>query len=296
MEKVTLITPMYNSFKFLQEAVESIQEQTYKHFHILLIDDMSTDDTYEVANNLANRYGNITVKKNKYKKGIAGATNTGLDLAETQYIALMDHDDISLSQRFEVQVKFLETHPEIGVCGSWMQEFGAGSNIWDFPSEDEDLKAICLLHSPIPNSTAMIRRSILEKYKLRYKDEFNIAQDYEFWLNLTKYTRFHVIPEVLVRYRIHTSNASSVSAREQYLAWKKALTHYTSGFRDVPKEEFYEIVYQMKYPDFPEFYKENQTKVDGIIDYILHENKRAEVFPHEALIRLFEHKRQLWSS
>jgi len=237
----------------------------------------------------------VRLLSNAYDKGISGALNTGLDNCTGQYIAYLDHDDIAYPTRLERQYHFMEINRNIGVCGTWMQEFGEGTNRWTFPEDDADIRAISILHSPIANPTAMIRHSVIQSHHIRYKSDFDIAQDYEFWLQLLPHCSFANIPEVLVNYRIHVNNATKIHAEKQYQSWKKALTKYLEPL-DINLEDFeLRLLYDIKYPNFNSIYKDRKNDVDRLLTKIFEGNAKVLLYPHASLKKLFETKIVSWS-
>ena len=110
--------PVYNGERYLREAIDSILNQTFKDFEFLIINDGSTDLSVEIIESYADK--RISLAHNGQNLGLITTLNRGFDLACGEYIARMDCDDISLPDRLEKQVVFMDNHPEIGICGSWV--------------------------------------------------------------------------------------------------------------------------------------------------------------------------------
>ena len=119
MPKISVLMPVYNCELYVQEAIDSILNQTFIDFELLIIDDCSTDKTVEIINNYADKRIKLTTKP--HNTGLTNSLNYGLSIAQGQYIARMDGDDVSVLDRFEKQVKFLDTNPDIILCGTWYQ-------------------------------------------------------------------------------------------------------------------------------------------------------------------------------
>jgi glycosyltransferase involved in cell wall biosynthesis len=153
----------------------------------------------------------------RHNKGLIASLNEGCGLASGKYIARMDADDISLPNRFEEQVNFLESNLEIGVCGSWCEVFDNVHKIrqWKLPESDQELRTRLLFSVPFSHPTVMMRKFLFDKHSLTYKDEFKNAEDYMFWLELSKYTKFANIPKVLLRYRCLESSVSRLAEKEK---------------------------------------------------------------------------------
>lgn len=111
--------PVYNAEKFLKPAIESILNQTFSDFELIIIDDNSNDKTADIIKSYNdNRIKHIV---NPNRIGFTNSLNQGLKIAQGDYIARMDADDISDPERFSKEIEFLENNPDIGVCGSWMK-------------------------------------------------------------------------------------------------------------------------------------------------------------------------------
>ena len=123
---VTVLMAVYNGEKYLREAIESILDQTYTNFEFLIINDGSSDRTEEII--LSYNDKRIRYIKNEQNLKLIASLNKGLDLAKGEFIARMDADDISLPERLEKQINFLEKHPEIGLLGSWVRTLGLTNN------------------------------------------------------------------------------------------------------------------------------------------------------------------------
>ena len=180
---ITVLMPVYNGESYLREAIESILNQTFPDYEFLVVNDGSTDSSPEIVKEYAVEDARIRLIDNRLEKGIVGALNTGLNEAKGDYVARMDADDISLPHRLAEQVRFMDDHPEVGVCGTWMSTIeDGGSRLWfSFPADHERIKIGLLFYTPLAHPTVMIRRAYFEKYGLRYEECFEHAEDYELW-------------------------------------------------------------------------------------------------------------------
>ena len=123
MSRVSVLMGIYNCASTLPEALDSLYAQTYQDFKIILCEDGSTDDTYQVARSYADRYDNIVLVRNERNMGLNYTLNRCLEFADTEYCARMDGDDISLPTRFEKEVAFLDEHPEYAIVSCPMEYF-----------------------------------------------------------------------------------------------------------------------------------------------------------------------------
>src|SRR5690625_5567791 len=121
--RITVLMAIYNCAPTLKEAIDSLYAQTYNNFKLVLCDDASTDNTYEIAKQYAEKHDNIVLIQNEKNMKLAYSLNRCLEYADTEYVARMDGDDISLPTRFEKQIKFLDEHPEYAVVSSPMIYF-----------------------------------------------------------------------------------------------------------------------------------------------------------------------------
>ena len=117
-DKISVIMPVYNvNGEWLREAIDSILSQTYTNFELIIIDDGSTNDTPDILAEYVQKDSRIKIVKGEHK-GISNALNKGLDVADGEFIARMDGDDISLPERFEKQINYLRQNPDVGIVGT----------------------------------------------------------------------------------------------------------------------------------------------------------------------------------
>ena len=213
---VSIILPCYNAEKYLQECISSILNQTYNKFELIIIDDGSTDTSYEIAE--SNKDSRITILKNNSNTGIVSCLNASIKLTKGKYIARIDADDMMHRERLEKQVSFLEDdkNKEIVLVGS--NHFIIDSNshnvsLKQFPITDSEIKACMLFQNPFSHPSVMIRTNILKKEK--YSNKFNHAEDYQLWFKLSTNYKMANIPEFLTYYRIHAQNTSAQKGKQQ---------------------------------------------------------------------------------
>ena len=202
MPLVSIIMPVFNGESYLLESVNSILSQTLEDIELIIVDDGSTDKSGEIIQSIDDK--RIVYHQLAENMGIATATNTGLDLVRSKYVANMDQDDISLPHRLERQVSFLEQFPHVDVLGGWMEVFGAKSGVCSTPTSDNAIKANFLFGTAnIYNPTAMIRHSFLHEKGIRWNPTFRVP-DWEFWVQaMFLGARFANLGEVVLHYRGH---------------------------------------------------------------------------------------------
>lgn len=212
--------PVYNCEAHLSSAIQSIVDQTFRRFHLFIIDDGSTDRSAEIAQNF--NHPQITVVSNRTNLGLIATLNKGLDLVDSEYIARMDADDIATPYRLEEQLAFMDAHPDVGLCGGYYERFtDTESIVVRPPTTHEDISYALIFDNVMAHNTVMFRRSVLERYRLRYDPAFAYAEDYELWVRFARYSRLANLPRVLVRYRFHPANTSSRFRQEQQVAAAK---------------------------------------------------------------------------
>ncbi len=196
--RVTVLMSVYNGEKYLREAIDSVLSQTFGDFELLIINDGSTDGTWEILES----YKDARIRLfNQDNMGLTRSLNKGIQLSRCEYIARMDADDIALPERLGKQVRFLDEHPEIAAVGSFHHEenLTRAVSIKKFPADDPAIRKILLKKNPISHPTVMIRRSILIKIGCYNEgEEYKYIEDYELWSRLARAYKLANIPEALV--------------------------------------------------------------------------------------------------
>ena len=215
---ISVLMSVYNEpLEWIRQSIDSILAQTYSDFEFIIVNDNPTSaELCKFLSDFKNKDSRIKVITNPENLGLTKSLNIGLEQCRGKYIARMDADDISLPERFEKQVEFLDCSPGIGVCGSYANMIDENNNIigrFKLQSKSEDLKnAICFL-VPFVHPTVMMRREII--LKNYYDEKCIIAQDYNLWLKLSETTLFYNIPEVLFDYRIHANQSKQKAGEKQ---------------------------------------------------------------------------------
>lgn len=207
--RVSVIIPIYNAEKFLREAIDSMLNQTCTDFELIILNDESTDSSWEIITS----YNDPRIRPVNYETniGLNKSLNCGIELAKGEYIARMDGDDISLPNRLLEQVAFMDSHPDIGIAGSWVKVIGDKTEyVWEYYADPDKVKASILFVSSLAHPTVIMRRSLLDKYNLRYQDLRGSAEDYELWSRASECFRMANMGKVLLNYRVSGDNRSSV--------------------------------------------------------------------------------------
>lgn len=208
---ISVVLPVYNCQDYVLAAINSILEQTFSDFELLVIDDASTDQTPHLIRTL--RDPRLQLIEKPQNSGYTDSLNYGISIAKGAYIARMDADDISLSNRFAKQIEFLETHPKAILCGSAYRILGTQQQIF-VPEEHQDIKSALLRASCFAHPSVMMRKSALGPFPV-YNKAFEPAEDYDLWTRLVVAGELHNLPEVLLEYRVHEQQVSQTRAKKQ---------------------------------------------------------------------------------
>ena len=210
---VSVIMPSYNTpSDFLHEAVKSVLNQTYQNFELLIIDDGSATPVEETIGDIDD--ARIRVIKNDGNKGLPYTLNHGIDSAKGKYIFRMDSDDICTDNRIERQVEFMEKNPDTDVSASYARTFGEREVLCRSALTDGQIKAGLLWKNELVHPTIVMRAETVKQNKIYYK-QGAASEDYELWSRMAfeNKCRFVVIPEILLRYRIHGKQVTKTNSQ-----------------------------------------------------------------------------------
>lgn len=239
--KVSVLIPVYKTDpSYLKAAIDSILNQTYTNFELLILDDCPKDDREQLVTSYND--SRIVYKKNSVNQGISKSRNILLDLSRGEYLCIFDHDDISLPTRLEKQVSYLDNNPEVGVVGSWADYFPIKKKEnYRYPTDNESIKIMLMNKCAVLHSSSMLRKDVLVKNNIRYEERFSPAEDYMLWCRLIEFTQFHNIPEVLLHYRQHEFNTTNLQCEK--------MTHAAQEVKLFARNKFPSLYfdYQKKY-------------------------------------------------
>jgi glycosyltransferase involved in cell wall biosynthesis len=198
--KISVLMPVFNCRQYIEESANSILNQTFTDFEFLIIDDCSTDGTFEYLKTLDDP--RITLIRKPKNTGITISLNIGLQMATGEYIARMDGDDISLPDRFAKQVAFMDENQDVIVCGGSYQIIGSDYRFAPNTSND-DIVLDLMSHTPIAHPTVFLRTRTLKKNYIQYDLNYETAEDYKLWTVLSEYGKLANLNDVLLYYRVH---------------------------------------------------------------------------------------------
>lgn len=230
MTKVSIIIAAYNAMSFLPETLESVFRQTWSDYEVIIVNDGSSDGIEKWVAQINDSRVKFISQKNQ---GISVARNNALALAEGEYIAFLDADDLWQSTKLEKQVRILDEHPEVGLVYSWIALIDERSNLQGKirkNSAEGNIWKKLLEHNLVEcGSNPMVRGSCFEDVGL-FDPRFTYAQGWEMWLRIARHYPFKAIKEPLVYYRSHSNNSSK--------NWKALEPNYRAiiekTFADVP--------------------------------------------------------------
>lgn len=213
--KVSVLMSVYSGEKYLREAIDSILNQTFTDFEFLIINDGSTDRTAEILQSYDDP--RIKIINNEKNMGLTKSLNKGLRMASGKYIARMDADDVSLSQRLEKEVNFLNQKKNIGLVGTYyllINEKGSVLYAVKLLTDERELKEKLLIGNQFGHGSVMFRRECIEKVGL-YREEFKSSQDYDLWLRISEVYGVANIPEPLYKWRFTVKSISVAKKAQQ---------------------------------------------------------------------------------
>ncbi len=247
--EIGVIMAVYNAEKYIEEAVMSVLEQTYKNFYMFIVLDACTDRTEEVLiKALEAHQGNFSIIKENIQGGCPKRRQQALEASKRlKYCVICDADDVSYPQRFEKQVNFLETHPDIFCVGSFATKIDENGEIFgemNYPPEkNEDIINMIIKEckNPILDPSVMFRTNIAINKLGGYSLDPSIytVPDFDLWLRaIKKGYKFYNFQESLVKYRIHNEGVTNSRKKEMIkhhmIIWKK----FKREYRNI-KEDFF---------------------------------------------------------
>ena len=189
---ITVLMSAYNAEKYLREAIESILNQTFKDFEFIIINDCSTDKTKKIIEEYANKDARIKLINNATNLGLTKSLNIGLEEARGEYVARLDADDVSLSERLEKQLEFMNKNRDITLTGAWAEII------------DEEGKAKGFIKGETDETALYFKDSIVAAGG--YNEKYVYAQDYELYSRLLTNNRIANQSEVLIKLRTHNGS------------------------------------------------------------------------------------------
>lgn len=230
--KISVLMSVYNAQDDLQQSVESILSQTFRDFEFIIINDGSSDNSAQILDQYAAQDDRIRLV-HQDNTGLTIALNKGVNMAEGEYIARQDCDDISYPERFEKQIEFMTAHPEVdllgGNCDDLYEDGLTGQ--WGHYS-DAELKIVPFIKNPFAHSTIMMRTAPCRTMG-GYDESFKTSQDFEFWMRFAKTGRISMLADPILKRRIVEGSISNKRRWRQFYDSSRARWKHNRGMMRV---------------------------------------------------------------
>ncbi len=275
---VAILMPVYNSEKYLKQAIESILNQTFREFVFYIYNDGSTDDSEKII--LSCNDSRIKYINNEVNKGLIYTLNKGIETVEADYLIRMDADDISHPSRIETQINFMNAHPQVIVSGCQAKYFGASSAKTNYPLTNKAIKAHLLFSNVMIHPSVIIRLKRIKEKALNYNPDFLHSEDYEFWWKCSKHGELGNVDEVLLNYRLEGQNITTLNWHTRNERLKKVFGLFLSDLKIEQTETNLNLHLQLS---------NNTEKISSIKDLknytelLILQNKVQKIFDEQEL-------------
>ena len=227
--KISVIMSVYNAQTYLDEAINSILVQSFRDFEFLIIDDCSNDDSSNILDLAAQKDVRIKTFVNSENLGLTKNLNKLIQMSNGEYIARMDADDISLSERFMEQIEHFESHRNIDIIGTFSENISNEGKITGARkvpiTHDEIIKLLPILN-PLSHPTVMFRAAALKRIG-GYDERYRTSQDFHLWYKAVGCgLQIHNIPKILFQYRMNDNYISRKSFKYRMNEFKIKLDGY----------------------------------------------------------------------
>jgi len=277
----SVIMSVFNGSDYLTESIDSILNQSFQAFELIIINDASTDSSESIIRSYHDK--RIKLINNDTNIGLAASLNIALKNSQGELIARMDDDDIAIEDRLLEQIIFLNQNPEVGIVGSYSELFGSASGLRIHALNSDELKIRSLFSCQFCHPTVMFRKALIDGQNIKYDESFKTAQDFELWSRIVPLTNFATIPKVLLKYRVHL-NQISIAKRDKQLEATSIIYKQILNRLDINPTES-EIELHRKLSHF-NFQQENQQlrNIGTYLKNIIESNQKKRIFP----IKTFE--------
>ncbi|MFK8037018.1 MAG: glycosyltransferase family 2 protein [Crocinitomicaceae bacterium] len=242
--QISVIIPLYNAEKFITDTLKSILQQSFTDFEVIVVNDGSTDNSIEKVKEFKD--SRIIIIEKKENSGIVDTLNIGIKAAKGDFIARMDADDIAYNNRFKVQYEYLKNNPNIAVVGSFQDNFGIENKLVKLYQTNALIKTGLVFNNQICHPSVMINRDLVQKEDLVYKREFQLAEDWVLWFDLsTKGYKMHNLPTPLIKYRIEGQNTTAKHRNDEKARHYKVYKYILNQLSIQPNNETLDLHWAM---------------------------------------------------
>jgi len=224
MSRVSVIMTVYSGEKFLREAVDSILNQTFEEFELIIIDDGSTDSTLQIINSYNDP--RIRLIENGQNRGQSYSRNKGIKESNGEYIAIMDADDIAYKERIQNQLDYLINN-DADICFTWADLIDSEGNVTGVKKTSANINLIrakLLFECPLIHPTSFWRKDAFVQNNLWYDEQYTYAQDYELWARAIRLVKFIVLGESLLKFRFRNETSISCAKVDKQEGFRKLIS------------------------------------------------------------------------
>lgn len=217
MIDISVILPVFNGGKYLFDAIKSILTQSFKNFELIVINDGSTDESYQIAKGFEEADSRVKIISRE-NKGLVKSLNEGINHSVGKYIVRMDADDIALPNRLQILYEYMEKNLDVSVCGSSVLVFGDNIKdyIWRLQADNEEIKSKLLFSTTLVHPSVIIRSSFIKENNIFYNDKYKNIEDYKMWVDISEVGLIHNIGDVLLKYRYHDQSVTRIADQEEF--------------------------------------------------------------------------------
>lgn len=244
---VSVVLPCFNVEKYVKDAMASLLTQSYRHIEIIAIDDCSVDSTLSILQEFAHQDERIRVFHNDKNLNLSTTLNRGIGEAKGDYIVRMDADDVSLPDRIEKQVSYMEEHRDVGISGGSMEivnEALVPIGFRSYFTDDKSIRQHIFMFSPFSHPAVIIRKSVLDKSGL-YNKAFYPAEDYELYFRLGENAKFANLKDTLIRYRVVGNSMTTGNTKNMELMTIKIRKKYYVSYKATLFDKFYNELHRL---------------------------------------------------
>lgn len=287
---ISVLMPMYNAEAYLGLAIESILNQSYQDFELVILNDGSTDKSLEIA--LSYQDKRIRVLENEGNLGLTRTRNRLFAEAKGKYVAWLDSDDIAHSARLEKQLTFLQKHTDYAFVASWARIIdGYGNATGGFLKSyfhDSNLPSLLLFVNYVVQSSVLMQKDLFpqEPYKL----EFPPTEDYELWSNVVENHPIAILPEVLVDYRVHATNISFTQNERATQTVKLNHKNQLARLGIAATSEEMELHYQIGFGDVREINEAFLVNAEAWLQKLKKYNTEQKIYDSKAFAYVIAHR------
>lgn len=212
MAEISVLMPAYNSSEFIKEAINSILNQTFSDFELIIVNDGSTDNTHQIISAFSD--ARIKYYQNDSNKGLAYVRNRLIELSTSDYIAFLDSDDIAEKERLEIQYNFFKQQKSLGLIAASVHSINENGKLehtnWKFNLNENELPVHLLFYNPIVTSTVMFKKELLPNEVFR--SDYPPCEDYDLWVKMLFNSKGIVLSDFLATYRLYYNSVSKRKA------------------------------------------------------------------------------------